>query len=558
MPTESIEYRLSITGGSEVERALNAVEESTRKNAVASEASTAALGRQATATDSTSTKIGQFGSTLGLTGQALGRFSPQLGAMTSAAGQATGVIQALSTTGMGPLGLAIGGAAAAIGILSPLIQSMTAEAREAARVFEEQLNRSLEDFISTAERARAAQHLLDTVSAGRGTSGQQAGLTERSLTQLQGAAVDVERALGQLDLAGREVNAALTQRLERTQAQGGDAGRQAGNALLAIQQLDRASRAYETSMRLEREASNRTIAESERTALESQADAENALANKRDRAQQEQNGHHARRMSDAREEIDVKLQLIALLEKQAAEEAAALNEQIAQRNLQAELDEKELERMRERAELLDLMKFKNDAVAGAQAQQAAEFQNATNIAAKGTAKLGGGSEKINKTLEMGIDTVGKFGSTAASAFGAAIAAGGDLSKGFVKAIDEQLASLAIQETVLGIAALGTAIGNTIFNPPLAGTKYAEAGFHFAAAAIAGGISAAIPNAPAGGAGAGGGTGARPERSEGSGGGGDQTIVINFGGPVVTAATEAELGRRIGHMVNSGNARLGRG
>lgn len=114
---------------------------------------------------------------------------------------------------------------------------------------------------------------------------------------------------------------------------------------------------------------------------------------------------------------------------------------------------------------------------------------------------------------------------------------------------ERLKSMAEEELFLGIAATAIAVGNTIFNPPGAATKYAEAGLHFGLAATYGIGSAATPSS----GGAGGSDKSARARPDvpgpvgGAGGGGD--LVFNLNAPaLVTNGALAELGRHVSGMM----------
>lgn len=112
---------------------------------------------------------------------------------------------------------------------------------------------------------------------------------------------------------------------------------------------------------------------------------------------------------------------------------------------------------------------------------------------------------------------------------------------FKTAIDEWLKQLAIQEAWKGAASTVEAIGLAITNPPAAGTKVAEAAGHFAIAAAAGGASAAIPNASAGG----GAEATRPTDANAGGGantGGGANINIAYNSPVPPSQIGASQAR----------------
>ena len=122
-------------------------------------------------------------------------------------------------------------------------------------------------------------------------------------------------------------------------------------------------------------------------------------------------------------------------------------------------------------------------------------------------------------------------------------------------LKEWLKSFAISEALKGGTALAEGIGMTVTNPPGAGTKYAEAGYHFALAGSAGGASGLIASGKSGGAGAAGGNG-KPETkpsmgsSAGSANGeqGPQSIIINVNGQ--SLATQAQIGEAVQGALNA--------
>jgi hypothetical protein len=106
----------------------------------------------------------------------------------------------------------------------------------------------------------------------------------------------------------------------------------------------------------------------------------------------------------------------------------------------------------------------------------------------------------------------------------------------------------------GIAALLTAAGNTVANPPVASTKAAEGAGKLALGIGLGAAGAAIPVPSSGG-----GEQARPPRlgptgSEGASGG---SVIVNMNAPAVVAGTRAELGREIGTTLRDARNRFGR-
>lgn len=119
-----------------------------------------------------------------------------------------------------------------------------------------------------------------------------------------------------------------------------------------------------------------------------------------------------------------------------------------------------------------------------------------------------------------------------------------------------LKNFAMQEVLKGGTALAEGIGMQFTNPPAAGSKYAEAGYHFALAASAGGASAAIKGGGGGGGGGSASNSASPETKPGkassSGGSESNTIVINVNGQ--SLITEGQVGREVSNALQAYQAR----
>jgi hypothetical protein len=146
----------------------------------------------------------------------------------------------------------------------------------------------------------------------------------------------------------------------------------------------------------------------------------------------------------------------------------------------------------------------------------------------------------------------QFGQLMGSSIDLLLSGQEDLGKSFVEMLDQWLKTFAIQQAMLGAAALAQAIGLAFTAPQDAAAKVVSAAKHFALAAAAGGASAAIPS---GGGGSPGAAAAGPRRApEGGGGGGDGTYVINFNSPTA----EPLIGRQQERARRAAERRFGRG
>ena len=572
MPTEDLAFRLRADGGPESARAIELVAQAIQKltaTSKANDAATDAVSRKVHVADeqtkqwhrSTATltgalatsnaKLNTFGSTLGMAGQAFGRLNPAAGQMVSTLGQATGSIQTLLSAGLGPMGVALGVATTAFGIISAAVVGFKEDQVDLVRVIQDQTLPGINDVISAMQRARNTAALRTRIDSGLGTGIEQ----EAGRRETRG---ELEHVTSQINAIIARQNTTDNYLDQRESGQLRALEEQRHNLQV---EFERRTRLVESGNENDRLISQNAAA---LAAIDAAADEARGNGTLKDRPS---GGRGAR----TREGISLQQEAVNLTNKENAaselelsllrqeEEARARIADKIQTQLAA-LDALNAEKAAGNKIAETLRREEEDARAASLAEELGnknkERANEADLRAAERAKEV--QESWNQTIASGEDSLKSFGAAAGSAFQEALASGGNLASAFTGFIDKKLEALAIDETVQGIGSLALAVGNTIFNPPLAASKYAEAGLHFAAAAAAGGISAAIPNAPAGGGGAGAGGESRPQKSGTSSGSGDTTVIVNFGGEVVTAATEAELGRRIGRMVESGRTRLGRG
>lgn len=540
MPTESLEYRMTVEGVSDAISKLNAVKSALEGNTKATKEGTSAQGEASKASSDTALKLNQLGSTFGLVGQAVGRFNPQIGQMATAAGAATGVIQTLSTSALGPLGLTIGLVSAAAGVLAPAIAHMGEEADRAAERIRTNLNRSLTDFIADARAARENASLLERTRLGLGSSDEQTGRAGHARADIDARALELTRALGELGISGSGNQSDLERQLAIGARSSGGRAAQFQSALLSLRALNQATNTYEQSLRQVDEAERRETATLEEHTRKQKEEAAAAAARHAE-------NHRASGAGGAQEGISEELLARQLINKEnefAIQQAQEENDIIAERIVK-------MREVREASESFDRARqnaIKHELEEIAHQQQA--FRDSMGKAA-------GGDSKLAEAQKM-MDQVRDSATGAAEAFASALGSSQGFGRALVASVDGYLLSLAKQETVKAIVetAEGFAALTNPFTAATAAGHFQSAGLHAAAAALAGAASAAIPNQ---GASAGGSSGARPEREpSSSGGSGGGTTIINFGGDVITAATHADLGRQIRAAMEAGDARLGRG
>lgn len=193
-------------------------------------------------------------------------------------------------------------------------------------------------------------------------------------------------------------------------------------------------------------------------------------------------------------------------------------------------------------------------------EQAAEAQRRFNqINAEGLKIAQARNEERALELEQlqaVTDTYGNLASVMGGSVVSAIdaVAKGEMSLGaaFKNIVAERLKALALEESVLALVSLAKAASLSVWNPDGAAKELTAAALHGQAAAAAGvgaGLAYAIGGGPGGGGGGGGGSSApssQPTRDTSAqpSGPSERVININFGSPVVTASTIAELGREL--------------
>lgn len=198
----------------------------------------------------------------------------------------------------------------------------------------------------------------------------------------------------------------------------------------------------------------------------------------------------------------------------------------------AELELEAIEQERQRAEqerlstYLQANKAKMEALEQERAEadadrerRAAQIRQLDEYAAKQRetqAAIVEGSRGVQQLLASGVEML--------------IEGNDNLGASFAEMLKNWLKTFAVQQAMLGAAAIAEAIGMAVTNTAGAATKLASAAKHFALAAVAGGASAAIPAGGASTAGVAGGANGGGA-SSGTGGGGGGSVVININSPV---------------------------
>lgn len=591
MPTEEIAYQITIRGGEEAARVIAAIEVAMARNNAQTDKANKLLDENAGSNkragkenERGAFQVNQLGSAFGLAGQAVGRFNPALGQVAQTAGAATGTIQQLTNAGLGPMGIAVAAASVAVPLLTTAVEHFgNAAERESVRL-SRGLNRTIQETIGLLEGAAEQQRLFERLSTGTATTTEATAnrITQQSQLSIArsrfGAAVSRVGSVGGLENGMSEAETVRTLREIAAGNTGSGSGRDILSAAIGTRSNDDIVRAAQEALnaygdieRRQRYVQHATnmehIAEERNARIETARgdnEAWNAIDAKRRNADRESarggrtgRGGGRAGAGGAPEGISLLQEELNLTNKLNEAERLAAEEAIANDTRRVAIMQKiadaAVEAETRRASAMEQTRAKEAEILQERLAREQEWRSSMG-------KNAGGDEKadaLTDSLKKGEAQLNKFTDAASGALVAALEGGGDMASGFAQFIDQKMKAIAIDETVQGIGALAVAVGNTIFNPPLAASKYGEAGLHFAAAAAAGGIAAAIPNAPAGGAGGTGPGETRPQKSGSGSGSGDTTVIVNFGGEVVTAATEAELGRRIGRMVDSGRARLGR-
>lgn len=524
--------------------AFDKVSAAAKENAAAAKSSSDALRSATEATKAATPNYGQFGSTVGLVGASLGRLNPALGQTVTTGAAALGSIQALTTAGMGPLGIAVAAVSVAVTAATGLYSAYTAaeeRARESAEAEREAIEKAT---LAIDARSQALRDMLDTLDKWIAREKIVEDVAARNEALAQGrAGLTAQRAL---------------ERLRQDEAQAASA-----KELIATYRLSSLAMAHDTDATAEqarvvteltrlREQAERNLAD----AVRGRATAE-ALANaEAERAAKAvligKFGVRPEATSRTSAARGGRAGASGDADRQAAEDARSREEDAASRLAQLTEDMDAEAEVRQRARDLEIRESndaKDDAVRIARARAEAvlaEKKRELAEAAEASAQM----ESVFAGIGEGVKSV-------ADAVMSGNATLGEATMGFVrkKATSIMIESglEALLETAKGIQAIAG-----VYTAPLAVGHFLSAAKFGAVAAVAGVVAGAS------GAFSGGGGGGAPATSAPSAGpaprpqsdaerdGGKTTVI--FAGGVITAATEAQLGRQIRRLV--GNTSLG--
>jgi hypothetical protein len=522
MAEEKTEIALSVSGEAVVGRALDNTANKLEGVETATKHVTQANVAASKSTAQVAAGFERFQSTIGVVGQGLGRLSPTLGAMTAQFGATTGAAAGASSA-FGALGGIAAGAAGGAAILATAARSLDEQFRKVS-----QSGRSLSDELAAgfgaSSKASGAMRSFDAlVSDVFGTDGftglvNEAGQAVRAFGGLAGS------VFADVTLAASTMLRSLAMAKDYLSDGNFDAAAMAlyagvsGVADVAAGAGDRAGRGAAVGM-----VGGIAVGS---------AGGQRGSASAKPPA-----GGGARRAPIERDSLAGMFRDV----RQGQSELAG--EQLGTVDVGEET-------------FLAAAQAKADAI-GMQTKATADLTAQQELATQA-------QNEFLQSMDASIESAGRYagivGGAMIGAIQAAIKGEMSLGKAVKQVVGQRLEALAIEESILAIAATAKAIGASVWNPAAAAGFWAEAASH-AKAAVAAGAGAAI----LGGGGGGGGGGsssaapaAAPTRDTSSAAPADQSrnITVYFGSPVVTATTVAELGREIKSAILTADARYG--
>lgn len=524
MAEEKTEIALSVSGEAVVGRALDNTADKLEGVETATKQVTQANVAASKSTAQVAAGFERFQSTIGVVGQGLGRLSPTLGAMTAQFGATTGAAAGASSA-FGALGGIAAGAAGGAAILATAARSLDEQFRKVS-----QSGRSLSDELAAgfaaSSKASGAMRSFDAlVSDVFGTDGftglvNEAGQAIRAFGGLAGS------VFADVTLAASTMLRSLAMAKDYLSDGNFDAAAMAlysgvsGVADVAAGAGDRAGRGAAVGM-------VGGIAVGAAGGQRGSASAKPPAG-----------GGGARR---ARIERD---SLAGMFRDVRQGQAELAGEQLGTVDVGEET-------------FLAAAQAKTDAI-GMQTKATADLTAQQELATQAQNDF---LQSMNASTESAGRYAGIVGGSMIGAIQAAIKGEMSLGKAVKQVVGQRLEALAIEESILAIAATAKAIGASVWNPGAAAGFWAEAASH-AKAAVAAGAGAAILGSGGGGGGGGGGAAsapsAAPTRETQTTAPADQTrnITVYFGSPVVTATTVAELGREIKSAILTADARYG--
>lgn len=491
------------TGEGELIKALDGVKAGLTGVAEAQKKTTEATGKLDSATNNLTPTISKFKQGISSVGSALSALSPEAGRAVSVVSNLTGSIGA-STSRLGLWGAALGVVTTGLGFMAQGIAEADAEAKKWTDRLNDSTIPTLDEFIQKITQAQraAAQASLRALNV--------AGVTDAQARQNQ--------------IATRlEQNRATQRGLEASIASG---DLTASDALAARQNIERLAAEAE-DLRAQNQRAREELHEAAQIEREIQQEEAQSFIDE-----------YTRREADARRREE------EARERERAARGRAGDAARRAREAEAEARERELERNLGRAwgesqSLVSGLTDDQTAITGrgdvtafnAFDPKAEEARSRQQAADEEEARQKRYQEMYQETAQIGLEAARM------------------LTEGELQESAKRLKAKAVEEAWLGAAALAIAVGNTIFNPPGAASKYAEAAQHFAIAAALGGLGA-VAGAAAGGGGKAGGSGGqsreRPDRFGGqSSNDNGGAVVINVNAPaIVTQGALAGLGREI--------------
>lgn len=163
-------------------------------------------------------------------------------------------------------------------------------------------------------------------------------------------------------------------------------------------------------------------------------------------------------------------------------------------------------------------------------------------------------ERIQAEVDAWTAAGEKIGSTLYGAFTTAVSGQESFDVAMVKGFKSLAIQFGGQMVNEGIAALLTAVGNTVANPPMAATKAAEGAGKLALGIGLGAAGAAIPVPSSGGSTQAPTPRLGPASGDGAVGG---SVIVNMNAPAVVTGSRAAVGREIGGALIDARNRFGR-
>lgn len=489
MTVEKTEIALSVTGEEATARAMQNVARSMASVQTATAKVNEAQKVQSITAASVTAQFARLGPAVGIVSQGLGAMNGTLGKVGTVLGSTTSAIAGM-TAGFGPLGIALGVVSAAFTAYNFVVK----DAEEKSKALEAAAREATK---SLADQARAIRSAREQREADRLTMETEEGL----LVRLAHARAEYNQRLSDAPMASSTVQAEL--RVAALERQLADA---------------QAMAAAGDELRRAREETERMIADAE------------AMGDVLDRGD---GGRRRERRDESSLEPVVR-----------EDQGPTVGE------IESARRESEFAAMAGKLEAMDQQLEVQRAAEAAEAQERYNQINAEGlrIAQDRAKERELEIEQLGMVTDMWGNLAGVMAGSVAGALEAVAKGEMSLGQAFRKVIADRLKGTAIEESVMALVSLAKAASLSVWNPAGAAQELTAAALHGQAAAMAG-AGAGIAYAIGSGGGGGGGSAApssQPTRDTSAqpSGSGERVININFGSPVVTASTIAELGREL--------------